>query len=240
MHNTATEADMRLELHKMKQDLTPEIAQYAPTLKVLTAQSNRGAVVKMLSLAIRSFMDSFPSTEKLSSFSIVELSGDILKQYPDDSYKDVLMALKQATTSGRKFSWGGVSIPEIHAILKKYFEEKSVRIEEQNRKLKEDLDSEATPKSLKPDELEAKRAVLKDPEVQGWLSDIKDNLKKMSDRSKQARAITKQTEESPRIYKLDPLPAKENEARLSEIYRENIERLKQLEEKPIKNHEPKP
>lgn len=206
--------DSKIILMEMSRGLTIDKVIAAPTMKTTISRIGEDNLLKMLIVAIKTFHDTVRGGEKTNPVEIIAIANRIMDTYPHESFKDVLMAFNKAVVSGRKF-YGGVSASEVFDIINFHLEEKAEYREHQHaiEKGKHLQESKGV-------------GVPYAKEILAYLEKKTGEIK-----AKQQSAI------EPRLYKLDPLTAKENEARLNEIYLENIERLKMLKEKPIKEVE---
>ena len=89
-------------------------------------------VLKLTVFVIASFQNSLKVANGLTSSEIVMIADDFLSTYTHDSINDLIYALRKAKYDGKEF-YNKFSHQDIQAILKKYFDEKSVWIEVEER-----------------------------------------------------------------------------------------------------------
>ena len=129
--------EVRELLAEMSFGLTKQVALAAPKIFQLNHRLGEQAVVKLLVAVLRAFVDSLRVKDKPDVADIMELAETLALTYTHDSIKDIMLALKEARTSGHNF-FQALDISTVFAIITTYFEAKSTYL------LHRHLDQKAT------------------------------------------------------------------------------------------------
>ena len=100
----------------MSVGLTRAVALTAPQIFQLTHRLGEATVVKLLVLLLKSFVDSVRVPDKLGPADIIEVADTLAQTYTHDSIKHILLALKEARTSGTIF-YQALDASQIYAII---------------------------------------------------------------------------------------------------------------------------
>ena len=133
----ATTSDIRDMLADMSVGLTRPVALAAPKIFQLTHRFGQATVVKLLVAILRAFVDSLRVPLKPDAADLMELADELARIYTHDSIKDIMLALKEARTSGHNF-YQSLDSSTVFAIISRYFEEKARFLENRH------LDCKAT------------------------------------------------------------------------------------------------
>ena len=120
----ATTPDTRELLAEMSFGLTKQVALAAPKIFQLNHRLGEQTVVKLLVAVLRAFVDSLRVKDKPDATDLMELAETLAQTYTHDSIKDIMLALKEARTSGHNF-YQALDISTVFAIITTYFEAKS-------------------------------------------------------------------------------------------------------------------
>ena len=124
----ATTLEVRELLAEMSFGLTKQVALAAPKIFQLNSRLGEQAVVKLLVAVLRAFVDSLRVKDKPDATDLLELAETLAQTYTHDSIKDIMLALKEARTSGHNF-YQALDISTVFAIITKYFEAKASYLE---------------------------------------------------------------------------------------------------------------
>ena len=116
--------EARALLAEVSVGLTLAQAAAAPKLFQLQRQLGDRALIGLLVLVLRAFVDSLRVPDKPDAADILELADTLAQTYTHDSIKDIMLALKEARTSGHNF-YQALDISTVFAIITTYFEAKS-------------------------------------------------------------------------------------------------------------------
>ncbi|SHK70836.1 hypothetical protein [Hymenobacter psychrotolerans] len=111
--------------------LTIEQAAAAPKLFQLSRQYGEDEIRKLLAVILRAFVDSVRVPDKPTVADILDLADTLLLTYSHDSLRDIVLALKQARTTGTIF-YQALDPATIYGLLKTYFEKKAQYLEQQH------------------------------------------------------------------------------------------------------------
>ncbi len=89
-------------------------------------------VLKLTVFVIASFQNSLKIANGLTSSEIVMIADDFLSTYTHDSINDLIYAYRKAKYDGKEF-YNKFSHQDHQAILKKYFDEKAIWVEVEER-----------------------------------------------------------------------------------------------------------
>ena len=88
-------------------------------------------------MVLRAFVDSLRVPDKPDAADLLELADTLAETYTHDSLKDIILALKEARTSGTKF-YQALDVSTIYRLITKYFDQKAAHLEHRH------LDRKAT------------------------------------------------------------------------------------------------
>ncbi|MBD2716706.1 hypothetical protein KBK19_16800 [Microvirga sp. STR05] len=120
--------DARLMLAEVSVGLTPARAAAAAKLFQLKKQLGEDVVVRLLVIILRAFVDSVRVADKPDAADILEMADTLAQTYTHDSVKDIILAFKQARTSGTRF-YNALDPATIYGLLNKYFDQKARHLE---------------------------------------------------------------------------------------------------------------
>jgi hypothetical protein len=112
--NQATQAPKLFQLHRRFQQ------QYGTAGNTI--------VVKLLVVILRAFVDSVRVADKPDAADILEMADTLAQTYTHDSVKDIILALKQARTTGTRF-FNALDPATIYGLLNTYFDKKARHLE---------------------------------------------------------------------------------------------------------------
>ncbi|WBO84482.1 hypothetical protein [Hymenobacter yonginensis] len=118
----------RLMLAEVSVGLTPTQAAAAPKLFQLKRTLGEEVVVKLLVVILRAFVDSVRVADKPDAADILELADTLAQTYTHDSVKDLILALKQARTTGTRF-FNALDPATIYGLISQYFDKKAQHLE---------------------------------------------------------------------------------------------------------------
>ncbi|GAA3959472.1 hypothetical protein GCM10022407_03260 [Hymenobacter antarcticus] len=117
--------------------LTKAQAFSAPKIFQLTHRLGEREVVKLLVVVLRAFVDSLRVKEKPDAADLIELASTLATTYTHDSLKDIILALKEARTSGHNF-FQALDVSTLYRLISEYFDRKAQYLEHRH------LDQKAT------------------------------------------------------------------------------------------------
>lgn len=120
--------EARALLAEVSVGLTVAQAAAAPKLFQLRHRLGETALIKLLIVVLRAFIDSLRVPDKPDTADILELADTLAHTYTHDSLKDIILALKEARTSGTKF-YQSLDVSTIYRLLAEYFERKAAYLE---------------------------------------------------------------------------------------------------------------
>src|SRR5690606_18370591 len=85
-------------------------------------------LIKLLVVILRAFVDSVRVQDKPDAADILEIADTLAQTYTHDSLKDIILALKQARTSGTRF-YNALDPAKIYEIIRDYFDHKARHLE---------------------------------------------------------------------------------------------------------------
>ena len=118
----------RLLLARMSIGLDYNQASTAPKIFQVQKAHGQGTVLKLLAVIFKAFVDSVRVPHKPDTADLIELAETVMHRYSHDSLKDIILALKEARTSGRNF-FQELDQGKIFAVLNEYFEKKAAFLE---------------------------------------------------------------------------------------------------------------
>ena len=133
----ASTPDTRAMLADLSIGLTKALALAAPKIFQLTHRLGAREVVKLLVVILRAFVDSLRVKEKPDAADLITLADDLARTYTHDSIKDIILALKEARTSGHNF-YQALDVSTLYKLIADYFDHKARFLEHQH------LDQKAT------------------------------------------------------------------------------------------------
>ncbi|GAA4001976.1 hypothetical protein GCM10022408_11610 [Hymenobacter fastidiosus] len=104
--------------------LTKAQAQAAPKIFQLNHRIGEREVVKLLVVILRAFVDSLRVKDKPEAGDLIALADDLARTYTHDSIKDIILALKEARTSGHNF-FQALDVSTLYKLIADYFEQKA-------------------------------------------------------------------------------------------------------------------
>ena len=123
--------DARALLAELAVGLTITQAAQAHKLFQLRKQVGETVLIKVLVVILRAFVDSVRVQDKPDAADILEMADTLAQTYTHDSLKDIILALKQARTTGTKF-FNALDPATIYGLLSKYFDKKAQHLENQH------------------------------------------------------------------------------------------------------------
>ena len=122
----------RLLLARMSVGL--DYAQAAQARKIFQVQRSigEGETLKLLAVIFKAFVDSVRVPHKPDAADLIELAETVMRKYSHDSLKDIILALKEARTSGRNF-FQEIDQGKIFAVLNEYFDKKAAFLESRHQ-----------------------------------------------------------------------------------------------------------
>lgn len=119
-------------LFQMERSMTFEECHNSKKVFEVVKALGEEMVLKLTVFVIASFQNSLKVSNGLTSSEIVMLADDFISTYTHDSINDLIYAYRKAKYDGKEF-YNKFSHQDHQAILKKYFEEKSIWIEVEER-----------------------------------------------------------------------------------------------------------
>ncbi|UYZ64901.1 hypothetical protein [Hymenobacter weizhouensis] len=116
--------EARALLAELSVGLTIAQAAQAPKLFQLKIKVGEEALIKLLIVILRAFVDSVRVADKPDAADILELADTLAHTYTHDSLKDIILALKEARTQGTRF-FNALDPAKIYELLKAYFDRKA-------------------------------------------------------------------------------------------------------------------
>lgn len=104
--------------------LTKAQALAAPKIFQLNHRIGEREVVKLLVIILRAFVDSLRVKDKPEAGDLIALADDLARTYTHDSIKDIILALKEARTSGHNF-FQALDVSTLYKLIADYFERKA-------------------------------------------------------------------------------------------------------------------
>ena len=129
--------EARALLAEVSVGLTVAQAVAAPKLFQLRHRLGETVLIKLLVVVLRAFMDSLRVPDKPDAADILELADTLAHTYSHDSLKDIILALKEARTTGTKF-YQSLDVSTLYRLIAEYFARKAAYLENRH------LDQKAT------------------------------------------------------------------------------------------------
>lgn len=123
---------MKLMLFQMERSMTFEECHESKKVFEVIKVLGEELTLKLTVFVIASFQNSLKVSNGLTSSEIVMIADDFLSTYTHDSINDLIFAFRKAKYEGKEF-YNKFSHQDVQAILKKYFDEKSIWIEVNER-----------------------------------------------------------------------------------------------------------
>ncbi|MDJ0367346.1 hypothetical protein QMK33_19530 [Hymenobacter sp. H14-R3] len=120
--------EARALLAEVSVGLTVAQAAAAPKLFQLRHRLGETVLVKLLVVVLRAFVDSLRVPDKPDAADILELADNLAHTYTHDSLKDIILALKEARTSGTKF-YQSLDVSTLYRLIQEYFTRKAAYLE---------------------------------------------------------------------------------------------------------------
>lgn len=143
--------DLKFMVNDISSGLTIAKAIEAPKIFHLRKKLGDATVLKLLCVTIYSFCDSIKAKNTMGSADIIECSEMIMEQYPVETVKDIVLALKNAKRRGMNF-YSTVSTPVVFEIITEYMDQKALYLEkewkDQKGKTDGSVNSEAYSRSV--------------------------------------------------------------------------------------------
>lgn len=127
-------------LADMSVGLSRPAAAQAPKIFRLNVTLGPEVVVKLLVVVLRAFVDSLKVADKPDAADLIDLADDLARVYTHDSFKDIVLALKEARLSGYKF-YNAVDTTKLAGIIADYFDRKADWLQNENQDQKHATDS---------------------------------------------------------------------------------------------------
>jgi hypothetical protein len=114
----------RMILAEMSVGLTKAQALEAPKIFKVKQKLGERNTLKLLAVIIKSFCDSVRVPNRPDAADIIEVADVLMNTYTHDSIKDIILAFKEARSSGRTF-FQVLDQPTIFGIINDYFAAKA-------------------------------------------------------------------------------------------------------------------
>ena len=122
----------RMLLAEMSVGLTKAQALTAPKLFQVKKVVGEKTTLKLLATIVKAFCDSVRVPNRPDAADIIEVADVLMNTYTHDSIKDIILAFKEARTSGKVF-FQVLDQPTIFAIINDYFEAKAAFLVSEHR-----------------------------------------------------------------------------------------------------------
>ena len=122
----------RMLLAEMSVGLTKAQALAAPKLFQVKQTVGEKTTLKLLAVIVKAFCDSVRVPNRPDAADIIEVADVLMNTYTHDSIKDLLLAFKDARTSGKAF-FQVLDQPTLFAIVNDYFEAKAAFLVNEHR-----------------------------------------------------------------------------------------------------------
>lgn len=117
---------------EMSCGLTKQTALAAPKIFQLHQQLGAQDVVKLIVAILRAFVDSVRVAAKPDAADLMEAAEELAHTYTHDSVKDIMLALKEARTSGVKF-YNTLDVGTLYGLVSDYMDRKANYLETRHR-----------------------------------------------------------------------------------------------------------
>ncbi|SNR52863.1 hypothetical protein [Hymenobacter mucosus] len=134
LEQLVTVSDERPRLLLARMSVGLDYAQAAQARKIFQVQRSigEGETLKLLAVIFKAFVDSVRVPHKPDAADLIELAETVMRKYSHDSLKDIILALKEARTSGRNF-FQEIDQGKIFAVLNEYFDKKAAFLESRHQ-----------------------------------------------------------------------------------------------------------
>ncbi len=122
----------RMLLAEMSVGLTKAQALTAPKLFQFKKAFGEKTTLKLLAVIVKAFCDSVRVPNRPDAADIIEVADVLMNTYTHDSIKDIILAFKEARTSGKVF-FQVLDQPTLFAIINDYFEAKATFLFNEHR-----------------------------------------------------------------------------------------------------------
>jgi len=122
----------RMLLAEMSVGLTKNQALAAPKLFQVKKAVGEKTTLKLLAVIVKAFCDSVRVPNRPDAADIIEVADVLMNTYTHDSIKDIILAFKEARTSGKAF-FQVLDQPTLFGIINDYFEAKSAFLVNEHR-----------------------------------------------------------------------------------------------------------
>ena len=103
-----------------------------PSSRLKRWSQGDGTTLKILAVVLKSFVDSVRVPNRPDAADIIEMADELMNTYSHDSIKDIILALKEARTSGKAF-FQVLDQPTVFGIVNTYFEAKAIFLHNEHR-----------------------------------------------------------------------------------------------------------
>lgn len=130
LEQLVTVSDERPRLLLAHMSVGLDYAQAAEARKIFQVQRSigEGEMLKLLAVIFKAFVDAVRVPHKPDAADLIELAETVMRKYSHDSLKDVILALKEARTSGKNF-FQELDQGKIFGLLNDYFTKKTAYLE---------------------------------------------------------------------------------------------------------------
>lgn len=122
----------RMLLAEMSVGLTKAQALAAPKLFQVKKHVGEKATLKLLAVIVKAFCDSVRVPNRPDAADIIEVADVLMNTYTHDSIKDIILAFKEARTSGKAF-YQVLDQPTLFGIINDYFDAKAAFLVSEHR-----------------------------------------------------------------------------------------------------------
>lgn len=127
-----TSAQARMLLAEMSVGLTKAQALTAPKLFQVKKVVGEKTTLKLLATIVKAFCDSVRVPNRPDAADIIEVADVLMNTYTHDSIKDIILAFKEARTSGKVF-FQVLDQPTLFGVINDYFEAKAAFLVSEHR-----------------------------------------------------------------------------------------------------------
>lgn len=124
--------EMKMMLFEMERSLSFRECHSSKKICVVRKSLGEELVLKLVVFVIATFQNSIKVANGLTASEIVMVADDFVNTYTHDSINDLIFALRKARMQGREF-YNKFSQQDLQAILREYFEQKSIWLENEER-----------------------------------------------------------------------------------------------------------
>jgi hypothetical protein len=124
--------DMKMMLFQMERSLSFEECHASKKIFEVRKSIGEELTLKLVVFVIAAFQNTLKIANGLTASEIVMVADDFINVYTHDSINDLIYALRKARMEGKEF-YNKFSQQDLQAILKVYFEQKSIWIENEER-----------------------------------------------------------------------------------------------------------